>query len=329
MQGHEYHPMPNYSQDPEVRDNFKSMTLGNQGPSIVLNLPKAGANVRTETNKLEDIERTKPMLKAYQYTNKPNRYNTDDIDGAQSRQLHPQNPYKVLSRDLDVSDIAGTKPKAYSFQTNRQTNPLYPNDYKLPGCETDYKTPNGVFEGKQLREFQGTQDIRGAQPKPVFKYSQRQNDQVDDIEGTQVGWKPRHERRPNQPRQVLNTEDINNKMKGTLRDAGADSSGVVRPQQRLGLTNVLRPKYVVNGMLIEDDPLSMPASLTKARDGGRAPNFSLTTQDIPGAESGWRPPHECGGITEETRRQFRKINDTTDIQGSTTNAKFVTDSWSR
>jgi len=71
------------------------------------------------------------------------------------------------------------------------------------------------------------------------------------------------------------------------------------------VTCPLNPQHYINGMAIYDDAKSKPNGLPVARDNGRAPTLSLTTQDIEGAVPGWKPKHTNGGIPEEKRRHFR------------------------
>jgi hypothetical protein len=78
----------------------------------------------------------------------------------------------------------------------------------------------------------------------------------------------------------------------------------------------LNPQHYVNGMAIYDDAKSKPNGLPVARDNGRAPTLSLTTQDIEGAVPGWKPKHTNGGIPEEKRRHFRNTNFIGDVQGA-------------
>jgi hypothetical protein len=75
--------------------------------------------------------------------------------------------------------------------------------------------------------------------------------------------------------------------KGRLRDASADNPGQNKIPGRM--SNALQPEYTINGMVHTDDPLSKSKALTFERDGGRVPTFSLHTDDIEGAKSGWQP----------------------------------------
>ena len=52
-------------------------------------------------------------------------------------------------------------------------------------------------------------------------------------------------------------------------------------------------------------------------------DFSLHTEDIPGAYPGWKAPHHIDGsfTKDKGRRDYRKINATQDIPGATADSK--------
>lgn len=64
-----------------------------------------------------------------------------------------------------------------------------------PLCVGTVQTP-----AKQLNETCKIDDIDGTAPAKYHKWQQRQTMRVDDIEGAQAGWKPRHRRREKPPR---------------------------------------------------------------------------------------------------------------------------------
>jgi hypothetical protein len=297
-EGYQYHPIAAYTKDPAVVERFQTMSLGSQGYAKISN--RTNVKPDTKTNRLDDIEGCKPNLAAYRFTNKPQNHT---IDGP--RRLHPENPNK-LDRSLNVDDIEGTKPKAYSFQTKRQTNPMAPDGYHLPGWRTEKNQADGIWQGKQTRNSNHIADIEGSTSKPVFRFKHaRFNSEIHDIEGAQVGWKPRNERvgLDAPPRAVMVTTDISTK--GRLRDASSDD-----PSQNIipnRMTDTLQPVYTINGMTHTDDPLSKSKKLTLDRDGGKLPTYSLYTDDIEGAKAGYRPG-------EKKRRQYTETNRLHDIQ---------------
>jgi len=278
-------------------DRFQTMSLGTNGDSKItesLKGRRANLNIGTRTNAVEDIDGCKPEIKANRYTNRPNlTTNISDISGSASKTLHPRDPHKIIGLNLTNDDIEGTKPQLYTFKTGRAMDPLNPA-YKVPSCKLE-EAP----VPKYMRETNQTTDISGTSSRPLYQYAMRQNHTVDDIEGTQVGWRPRHQRHTDPDRDIINVQDINTSGFKTLR-----------------VTDPLNPCHYVNGMELRDDPLSKPKGLPGARDGGWAPNLSLTTQDIEGAVPGWKPKHVNGGIPEEHRRHFRNTNFVGDIAGA-------------
>lgn len=179
------------------------------------------------------------------------------------------------------------------FQTNRRVNPLEP-EYILPSY---VPAPNVC--PKFTRDSYDVSDIEGTKSRPLYRFAERKNHFIDDIEGAQCGWKPRHSQaRHNAPPldHCLNVGDI--------------TGGDFRTRRT---TNPLTPSYRVNGMDIADDPVaSRPRSLPKARDG---PFYPLTTVDIEGAQPGWRPMPQVNPPLE-TRRHFRNTNFVGDIPGA-------------
>jgi hypothetical protein len=133
----------------------------------------------------------------------------------------------------------------------------------------------------------------------LYAHAQRFNHTCDDVEGAQVGWRPRNERvRIEGP--PLNTQyDVRD-----ITDFGFKSKRTVCP---------LKPEYRIHGMVIQDDPKytnpkPLPAAATHDF-------YSLKTDDIEGAWPGWIPPHECQPPLED-RRHFRNTNFVGDIAGA-------------
>ena len=184
------------------------MSLGTQGGATITEPLKGRADpknlaVNTVTNNLSDIDGTRPELKANRYTNRPNlNTNIGDIHGTASKRLHPTNPNKTIGLNLTNDDIEGTKPQVYTFKTGRDSDPLNPA-YKVPSCKIEAApTP------KYMRETNQLTDIAGTTSRPLYQYAMRNNHEVNDIEGTQVGWKPRHARREGE-RETMRVADIN------------------------------------------------------------------------------------------------------------------------
>lgn len=242
-------------------------------------------------NRTNDIEGAQPELRHLRYCNqRPNLYHTGDIGKAQPSTLHRDTNSQDYTLHLD--DIEGAHPKPYTFKTQRLVDPMNP-EYKLPTTQLAAHP-----QPKFVRDAYSIGDIEGTAPRPRFRFAERENHEVHDIEGAQSGWRPRHERvrREGDPRDGLDVRDIN--------DVGFKTQRVSDP---------LRPQHFVNGMAIADDMVAtMPKSLPKKKDG---PTYSLTTQDIEGAQCGWKPPHEMQPPIE-MRRHFRNTNFVGDIAGA-------------
>lgn len=215
-----------------------------------------------------------------------------DIDGTSSLRLHRDT--NKPDRQLYHDDIDGSNCRnKWLFRTERCVNPLEP-EYTLPSF-----VAAPVVAPKFTRDSHDVSDIEGTKSRPLFPLAQRKNHLVEDIEGAQSGWKPRHVRaRYDAPPldHSLNVSDI--------------TAGGFRTRRE---TNPLTPSYRVNGMDIADDPVkSKPKTLPKARD---SPFYPLTTADIEGAQSGWRPLPQVNPPLE-ARRHFRNTNFMGDIPGA-------------
>lgn len=142
----------------------------------------------------EDILGAQPLLKGYQYLNKPEYINqTQDIEKAYPKQLHQKLRKPDLS--LEIADIEGTKPRHLEFTTNRVTNPLNPV-YKLPSYETRAATPP-----RFIRDALVSDDIEGSKPRKVDKWQTRDHISIKDIDGARA--KP--------PRQVIKPDFMDTK----------------------------------------------------------------------------------------------------------------------
>lgn len=104
--------------------------------------PRHKKFIRNDVSSLRthDIEGAQPMLKSYQYINRPDlSHTTSDIQGANPRTLHRSIERSFNS--LTTDDIEKSKPKKEEFKTTRiGHNPLNPV-YKLPSYETRPHTP--------------------------------------------------------------------------------------------------------------------------------------------------------------------------------------------
>lgn len=209
-------------------------------------------------------------------------------------------------RQLLLNDIEGSQPRnKWLFRTNRSVNPLEPS-YTLPSF-----VAAPTVTSKFTRDSYDVSDIEGTKSRPLYPLAQRQNHLVDDIDGAQSGWKPRHlrARREAPPLDYsLNVRDI--------------TGGGFRTRRT---TNPLIPSYRVNGMDIADDPIkTKPRGLPKAKT---SPFYPLITLDIEGAQPGWRPLPQMNPPLE-ARRHFRNTNYMGDIPGAqadTVKHSIVTD----
>lgn len=197
-------------------------------------------------------------------------------------------------RQLFHDDIDGSKPHCkMRFRTNRCVDPLAP-EYILPSYIV---AP--IVTTKFTRDSFDVSDIEGTKSRSLYPLKQRKNHIVDDIEGAQSGWKPRHLRARLDASPLDHTLNVSDITGGGFHTRRA--------------TNPLTPAYRVNGMDIADDPVrSRPRALPKARD---SPFYPLTTADIEGAQSGWRPVPQMNPPLE-ARRHFRNTNFMGDIPGA-------------
>lgn len=145
----------------------------------------------------DDIEGARPLIRGYQYINKPEYSNyTLDIEKAFPRNLHPD--LKKPIRNLSTSDIEKSQPQISKLKTNRVTNPLNP-EYKLPSYENRPITPP-----KFVRDSIKTDDIEKSKPEKCLKWATRNNIEVKDIEGA----RPKPEQLLHKPN-FMDVKDIN------------------------------------------------------------------------------------------------------------------------
>ncbi|CAM9911517.1 unnamed protein product [Discosporangium mesarthrocarpum] len=278
-------------------ERFMTMNLMSSGPSTVTNAVTIhGRTVRRlktrDHHSTFDVDGAQTFNKTSVLTNKPNFYNISDIGGTKSMRLHKDT--NKPDRALYLDDIEGSKPRnKVFFRTKRCVNPLVP-EYTLPSF-----VPAPTVIPKFTRDSFDVSDIEGTKSRPLYRFNQRKNTTVDDIEGAQAGWKPRHVRARKEAPPLGHSLDVQDITGGGFRTRRN--------------TNPLEPTYRVNGMDVADDPVkSRPRALPKARD---SPFYPLTTADIEGAQVGWRPMPQMNPPLE-ARRHFRNTNFMGDIPGA-------------
>lgn len=212
--------------------------------------------------------------------------------GTRSTRLHRDT--NKPDRQLFHDDIERSKPMPKGlFPGNRCVDPLEPH-YILPSY-----VPASPARTKFTRDSFDVSDIEGSKPRPLYPFRERRNHIVDDIEGAQSGWRPRH------LRARYDSEPLNHTL-----DVSDITGGGFRSQRE---TNPLTPSYRVNGMDIAHDPVTFgPRPLPKARNG---PFYPLMAADIEGAQPGWRPMPQMNPPLQ-ARRHFRNTNFIGDIPGA-------------
>lgn len=192
----------------------------------------------------EDIEGAKPLLKGYQYINKPEYSNsTNDIEKSSAKPLHPS--LNKPEYNLKTSDIDKAQSNLSNFKSTRFTNPLNPV-YKLPSYEVKPVTPP-----KFVRDSINIDDISGAKPEKYFKYATRDHINVRDIEGA----KPEPEKvlvKPN----FMDPKDINGEAFRSKRNCNPlDPSYVHREEdgslKEIGVIAGSKPKV---SMILNREP---------------------------------------------------------------------------
>ncbi|WZN66632.1 EF-hand domain-containing protein [Chloropicon roscoffensis] len=222
---------------------------------------------------------------------------TEGINKAQSAPLYRYTKrgsaaQKTLAKTFDDAEMRPkklTSANAFADAVNRivldarkkkmgprGTNPLDPT-YKLP---TFVKETPPV--PRFIKDNLDTSDIKGTSPHPVQKAFMRNTLQVDDIEGTKVGWRPKY--RENFGRNV--------------RDLNLDVRDI----------NKMRKKKIK----AEKEPIDVGVKRQTKRP--QSVTYSLKTNDIDGAQSRPRGRYlPCG----QKRTQYVHTNNTQDIRGAT------------
>jgi hypothetical protein len=266
-----------------VKDEWYTLSCTSLGPSTLPREQKREYQGR-ESNFIGDIQGSSPGRRTF--CNKPS-FLQSEVDGSQPKQLIIQHDRRnAPDRTLMVDDIPGTRYAITDrmMKTNRHVNPLVP-DYSLPSyVHTSYP------ESKLLRDTLDISDIDGTKPKPLRKFDTVKDLlNTSDIEGTHPGWKPVYKRRT-EVRNIMNIEDI-----------AVNKSRYLDRTNRV--TDVLDPKYVVNGIVLQDGRGNKPKPLKKYIPD----NHLLATSDIPGAYPGWK---------NVERTEVRNLCNTLDIEGA-------------
>lgn len=196
------------------------------------------------------------------YTNKVDFINkVDDIERTNPKMLH----YGLDKPEYNLSnkDIEKSKPDMAKFHTTRCTNPLEPK-YSLPKTQ-----PFPVEIPKFLRDQINISDIKGAKPRPYFKFQTRETFPLDNhgIDGS----KPKKSYVRSTPYNYIDYSDLTKDIFKTKRH-----------------TNPLDPVYefkkpngecIVHGMIEKSKPqTSYPYNYPDP--------FILRVNDIIGAQTG-------------------------------------------
>lgn len=243
----------------------------------------------------EDIPGTKPLLRGYQCTNKPEYSNsTSDIEKCCPKQLH--RALNKPSYNLMTSDIDKAKPRQGEFITSRVTNPLNPV-YKLPSFEVRPITPP-----KFIRDSIPSNDIEGARPEIYHKWTMRDCISVRDIEGA----RPKPEKLLEKPN-FMDPKDINGAVFQTKR-----------------VTNPLEPEYIgrdPEGNIVTIGNIEGTKSKKIINPNGPGHKRNLDSSDIDGARPNTVGPGPFGGSKE--RNYIKCPVDSTDIIGTTSGSHKI------
>lgn len=249
-------------------------------------VPEAKFSTRKQlvkTNDISDIAGTKPA-KRIRAINKPNFHDTSDIRGSRPAQLIPRqvNKPNFVNNTSDIDGAQAIKPR----KSNRVVDPLNPT-YDLPSFKAKPPTPMKFYGDRQM----DISDIAGTKPRRPKRASGRDMNDTRDIEGSTSDYKASKLNRRDPPRDFNDVSDIMSTGFKTTRT-----------------TNGLKPKYVVNGMVIEDDPGMGPRKLIRERKRGPAGFHDVS--DIEGANSGYKSQKFAN------RRQIRNPVAIDDIPGA-------------
>lgn len=266
---------------------YVTMSIASLGEST-LPRPSGKRFVVKQTNNVSDIIGAKSAPKYKQYFDKPQPLQSD-VAGSTSKALS----WTRNTRDnsLYIDDIEGTRHqvKDRMMRTTRHVNPLEPN-YPVPTF-VPAENPTTKF----IKDPQYHEDIEGSTVKPKKQFKTRDIMNIDDIDGSKSGWKPRHRcvRMESNPRDNMAIQDIsapNHRFKDR-------TSRVTDPNN---------PHYHINGKDYFDDNYTKPKPLKPYIADGHL----LQTKDIPGAYPGWVPQQNY------ERTEVRNTNYIQDIEGT-------------
>eukprot|EP00750_Incisomonas_marina_P021436 INCI44.1.p1 GENE.INCI44.1~~INCI44.1.p1 ORF type:complete len:528 (-),score=88.21 INCI44.1:166-1749(-) len=249
-------------------------------------VPEARFSTRKQlvkTNDISDIAGSKPARRI-RAINKPNFHDTSDIRGSRPAQLIPKqvNKPNFVNNTADIDGAQAIKPR----KSNRVVDPLNPT-YNLPSFKAKPPTPMKFYGDRQM----DISDIAGTKPRRPKRASGRDINDTRDIEGSTSDYKTSKLNRRDPPRDFNDVSDIMSTGFKTTRT-----------------TNGLKPKYVVNGMVIEDDPGMGPRKLIRERQRGPASFHDVS--DIEGANSAYKSQKFAN------RRQIRNPVAIDDIPGA-------------
>ena len=234
------------------------------------------------TNDISDIAGARPARKIREIS-KPNFHDTSDIRGTK--------PATLIRKQVNKPDFANTTADIEGAQavrqrkSNRVVDPLNPS-YALPSFKVKPPTPLKFYGDRSM----DISDIAGSKPRGPKKPSGRDKNDISDIPGAQPGSGLKKLSRRDPPRDFNDVSDIMSTGFKTTRT-----------------TNSLKPTYVVNGMVLQDDPGMAPRRLIRSRKGQK--DFH-DPSDIEGANSAYKSQKFAN------RRQIRNPIAIDDIPGA-------------
>ena len=275
-------------------DQYVTMSIASLGASTLTQRNNPNF-VERKTNDISDIEGTCYASKYEKYSHKQ-PYQSSDIPGSTPKQLI-RTLKNVTDNTLQVDDIPGTRffIRDKMLATKRSINPLNPQ-YNLP----KFKQIDSL-KTHFIRDNIDYTDVEGS-TVPIKDYSHkiiRNQLDTNDIEGTKAGYLPNYKipRKNNPPHNILETKDISERV-------------LLQFEKTTRSSNTLDPKYIINGMIIEDDiKFTKPKTFKKLI----IDNSQLKTKDIDGAYAGWI---DTSNNKLGRRKDIRNINYINDIEGT-------------
>ena len=161
------------------------MSIASLGPST-LSREEIPMRQGRETNFISDIDGTSSTNRYGKYCNKP-QFLASEIPGNTSKPLARSRNVPDVS--LYVDDIPGARffVRESFLRTNRHVDTLNPA-YKLPSF-----VPTEVEPTKFIRDNLYHDDVVGSRTTIKRQFNARDTMNVNDIEGAQADWRPRHE----------------------------------------------------------------------------------------------------------------------------------------